>query len=380
MFDLYTFDHTYLGALLPQTQTLENIRKKFISTGIAPYYTFPHVNLIKEYYSDLEKSDNDNGISFEELPVRFLFNEPLCKKIAEELCGDMEFTNKFWKNIFGLMVPKMNEQNARFDVAFTIILTYLSSREMKICKLPFCDMIKKNNEDSPITGNQTNFQKQQHKFLKSNSIFTVKAISSQTIKSFLSSNLEHLGENKEQLSSILSHEQNDKDNIYWEVFCNENLFHLLVNVCYLPDKNAHPDCWVLSQLEGKIPTRQNCGFFSFAFKLHHELKKSTFKQENSDNMLQSSMEYIYSTKKKGKDKLTVEDLNRDSFESIISLAEDDKIRNIASGLPNLPIVLSLCKDKSFPIHKEAKRHALQITSSSIDNIFTGAYELIFPDN
>ena len=373
LFDHCIFDHTYLGALLPQ-----NIRKKFISTGIVPYYTFPHVNIIAEYEGKLKKSDSGKK-SFAELPVRFLFNEPLCKKIAKELCGDMKFRSKFWCDIFALLVPKKNEQNSRFDDAFTIILTYLSSKKMKICKLPFCDIIKNNNENFPITGNQTNFQKQQHKFLKSKSVFTFKAaISSKTIKSFLSSNLEALDDTgKNDLLLILSLEEND-DNIYWKVFCKENLFHLLVNVCYFPDKNAHTGCWILSKLarKDKSPTRQNCGFFSFAFKLHRELDISTFKQENSDITVQSSMEYIYSTRLNGKEKLTEDDLKSDSFENILSFTDAAKeIRNVASGLPNLPIVVSLCEDKSFPIHEEAQRHALQITSSSIDNIFKNAFEL-----
>ena len=210
LLDCSVFDHTYLGAFLPK-----KFHDIFIDTGIAPYYTDPYKNY---FYL----SENSSG-----LDIRFLFKEPLCKTIAEELCNGMGFTDNFWKKIFELLVPK-NEKNARFDAAFTVILAYLSSKKMKICDLPFCDIVR-NDElaNDKFTDNPTNFQKQHHKFLESNCIFTVKAaISSKTIKTFLSSNSKDLdAQSKDDLSKILSLQEND-DNIYWSIFFKENLFHL----------------------------------------------------------------------------------------------------------------------------------------------------------
>ena len=221
---------------------------------------------------------------------------------------------------------------------------------MKICDLPFCDIVR-NDElaNDKFTDNPTNFQKQHHKFLESNCIFTVKAtISPKTIKTFLSSNSKDLNaQSKEDLSEILSLQEND-DNIYWNVFCKENLFHLLLHVCYLPNNNEHPDCWILSKLTNndETLTQNNCGFISFAYELHHEIQEDEFKQKNYRNSFQSS---IY-----------------------------PKIENNFM-VPNLPISISLCEDKNFQIHDESRMHAVQITSSSIDKVFTGAYEIIFPN-
>ena len=388
LFGCSVFDHTYLGAFLPK-----KFQEIFIDTGIAPYYTDPY----------LYEFELISGI--EGLDVRFLFKEPLCKTIAEELCNGMEFTDNFWKKIFELLVPK---KDYYFDEAFTVILAYLSSKKMKICDLPFCDIVRKDKlANDKFTENRTNFQKQQHKFLESNCIFTVKAaISSKTIKTFLSSNSKDLdAQSKDDLSEILSLKENDDnvDNIYWSIFCKENLFHLLVDVCYFPDEKAHPDCWILSKLTNNDEslTKNNCGFISFAYELHYEsIYESRFElfyetqyvfvKNNLLKTFHSSMEYIYSEILGNN--ITLNDLKSDSFmnlkstnperkgENILSFTDAAKdIRDAAFMLPNLPISISLRKDKKLQIRDETRMHAVQITSSSIDKVFTGAYEILFPN-
>lgn len=166
---------------------------------------------------------------------------------------------------------------------------------MAICNLPFCKLIENYSFGK---GPDTNFIKQKDLFLKSNCIFTVKAvISSNGIKSFLEYNSADLNNSsKESLSKILLLE-GKYDNIYWNVFDSESLFHLLVDVCYLPSKNAHPDCWILTKLknDNQRPNHTNCGFISFALKLYRSISLAKdFRQANSENTFQSSMEYIYS--------------------------------------------------------------------------------------
>ena len=376
LFDVSVFDHTYLGAFLPK-----KFHDIFIDTGIAPYYTDPYKNEI--YWSDRAEGIN--------LDIRFLFREPLCKTIAEELCNGMEFTDNFWKKIFGLLVKavsiravfpyfntKKNEKNSKifFDAAFTVILAYLSSKKMKICDLPFCDIVR-NDElaNDKFTDNPTNFQKQHHKFLESNFIFTVKAaISPKTIKTFLSSNSKDLdAQSKDDLSEILSLQEND-DNIYWSIFFKENLFHLLIDVCYLPSNNYHPNCWILSKLTNNDDslTQNNCGFISFAYELHHEIQEDKFKQNNYRYTFQSSMYSLEKIYSKIENNFPVND---DSSKN----PERKDIRDPGFMVPNLPISISLCEDKNFQIHDESRMHAVQITSSSIDKVFTGAYEIIFPN-
>ena len=372
LFDCFVFEQTFFRAL---PQHLENFKKILIATGIAPYYTDPPVNLIGK------TNPYDN------LEVHFLFREPLCMQIVKDFCKDMEIS-KFWQNIFELLVPKEDQKNTQFDAAFIVILTYLSWKKIKICDLPFCKMIR-NDKFVDYGIGQTNFQKQRHKFLESQCIFTVKAvISSKTIKTFLARTSKKLNaKSKKDLTEILSLEGKNDDSIYWNVFDNENLFHLLVGVCYLPVTFTHPDCWILTKLaDDKSITQENCGFISFAHKIHRDIKDREFyKQENSKNTFQSSMEYIYS---QVNHKFTEDDLKSASFmdlksnetgKNILSFTDAAQdIRDKAFRLPNMPITLSLCKNVEYKIHDDARKHALQITSSSIDHIFPDAYKIIFP--
>ena len=143
MFDVSEFDHTYLGALLPQH--LENFTKILIASGIAPYYTDPQVINV-----GLQNAYNPSN-------VHFLFKEPLCMEIAKEYCKDVPITIEFWQKIFGSLIPKKDkDENARFDKAFIVVLTYLSNENIKICDLPFCKMM---NEKS-LVGRTNNYQKQ----------------------------------------------------------------------------------------------------------------------------------------------------------------------------------------------------------------------------
>lgn len=52
LFDFSVFDHTYLGATLPPT--LKKFKRIFITSGIAPYITYPQVNSIGQASKYLE--------------------------------------------------------------------------------------------------------------------------------------------------------------------------------------------------------------------------------------------------------------------------------------------------------------------------------------
>ena len=194
-----------------------------------------------------------------------------------------------------------------------------------------------------------------------------------------------------KLNDILS-DENQNDSIYWKVFGDVELFHLLVGVCYLPSTAAHPDCWILTKLvEGEILNQNCCGFISFAFKIHRTLKTaSAFKENNAENTYQSSMEYVYCTKTPDT-YFTKERFNSNSLldavivkNSTSSLfltqpAIHKEKREQALSLPNLPIAVSLSPEYDA-IFDNMYEHALQITSSNINSIFPGAFEIIFPQS
>ena len=178
------------------------------------------------------------------------------------------------------------------------------------------------------------------------------------------------------------------------VYFSRKIYFIYFDVCYLPnpDKKAHPDCWILSKLTNNDEslTQNNCGFISFACELHHEIQEDEFKQNNYRNSFQSSIEKIYS--KILENNFPVDDLKSDSLmksksknakrkdENILSFTDAAQdIMDTGFMVPNLPISISLCADKNFQIHDETRMHAVQITSSSIDKVFTGAYEIIFPN-
>ena len=124
-FNFTTLDHTFLVKLHP---SLVNFKSSLISSGIAPYFTYPHSRKL---------FDKNKNISLEQqLNVCFLFNEPLCKRITKNIFSDVKIDNdvnidkdSFWQSYFTGLVPKENEKHERLDVAFSIILAYLSKKK-----------------------------------------------------------------------------------------------------------------------------------------------------------------------------------------------------------------------------------------------------------
>ena len=389
MYNLAAVDDNRLGTLLPSN--LENMIDFFITSGVVPYRTDPYHTSI----SNRQKLSKSN--------VLFDFTEPLCRRITKDLCKDTELDDNFFTNVLASLTPKSYEKNENFDVAFPVaILGRLTGTEQtKIKDLPFFKIAhcgSMGNSDKE----QTNFQKNYAIFSKSNCDFKVTAfICENSIKKFLAGlqfdqSIQVDQSISVKVNNILADTKKKKvhDWIYWEMFSDNDLFKLLVGVCYLPSINAHPDCWVLTQIKDGPLTRDNCGFISFAMKLHRDA--SYISQENVKNTYQSSMEYIYSTKKAAIN--TIEQLqckslldlkiktnescgntNDPKFEKkLLSIPETYReIRESAFSLPNLPITASLSYNKQLTIYEEAHNHALQITSSNIDTIFPDAYEIIF---
>ena len=68
--------------------------------------------------------------SAQKLNVCFLLNEPLCKRITNEIFSETDVDiniddDSFWQFNFQTLVPKENMKNERFDVAFSVILAFL---------------------------------------------------------------------------------------------------------------------------------------------------------------------------------------------------------------------------------------------------------------
>ena len=299
LYNLAVVDDKYLGILLPKN--LENMIDFFITSGVAPYRTDPYYKTIDNTHQ-LAKSD-----------VLFNFKEPLCQRIAKDLCKDIPLDDCFFGSVFESLTPKSTEKNDKFDVAFPVaILGRLAGKKQKIRELPFFKIVHESSMEQSDKG-QTNFQKNYASFSESDCVFTIKAfICENTIKKYLASldladiftdksksdefNSEKLKSISGKVNNILVDTTDDKyDRIYWEMFSDNDLFELLVGVCYLPSKYAHPDCWILTQIKHGPLTRDNCGFISFAYKLHRDTM--AIEQENVKNTYQSSMEYVYSKKK-----------------------------------------------------------------------------------
>ena len=173
------------------------------------------------------------------------------------------------------------------------------------------------------------------------------------------------------------------DTVYWRVFNNENLFHLLIDVCYLPSKAAHPDCWILTKLLGQSTNKENCGFISFAFKIHADASNSTFKKHNVKNTYQSSMEYLYTITSK---ELYLKEYFAFSSFFDLNFEKNGETKNILSiptfeavTLPNLPIAVSLSPSWDT-VYEGAEKHAVQIISREINSFLPGAWEQIFKES
>ena len=110
------------GNILPKN--LSNLCDLLITSGIAPYYTSPHRNLI-----------NCKNKEIAQYGVCFIFQEPLCQHIVKELCYDIDLTDNFMKSIFDNISPtdeiKNENKNENFDVTFCVILAYVSSKQYK---------------------------------------------------------------------------------------------------------------------------------------------------------------------------------------------------------------------------------------------------------
>ena len=299
--------------------------------------------------------------------------------------------------VFESLTPKSTENNDKFDVAFPVaILGRLAGKNKKIRELPFFEIVHESAMEQSDKCGQTNFQKNYASFSESDCVFTIKAfICENTIKKYLASldftdksiSDDKLNDIRNKVNNILADtETKGSDWIYWKMFRDNDLFKLLVGVCYLPSKYAHPDCWILTQIKDGPLTRGNCGFISFAYKLHRDAM--AIEQANVKNTYQSSMEYVYS-KKKGKGEInstkylqcaSLFDLRTNTGEKLLDFSSDTDRKNkkSASSLPNLPIAASLSYDKEKGIYEVVHKHAIQITSSNIDEIFPNCYKIIFP--
>mmetsp|Transcript_3473 Transcript_3473/g.5031 ORF Transcript_3473/g.5031 Transcript_3473/m.5031 type:complete len:761 (-) Transcript_3473:215-2497(-) len=365
-------DKASVHKLLPKS--INNLKNDIVASGIVPYSAVP-ANI----------RGNDWDLSTEK--VYFRFDEPLAGMVIQQLCSDFTVEKDDYLRIFKILCPSENENKAKFDVAFSILLMMLASQNKSIAELPFF----RHGTIHEILLAKISC------FTESSCNFNIKALLYETgLRRYLLAQFEDLSENQRTvLLKILSKESKD-DSLYWEVFDEKILRYLLVGICYFPSEVAHSDFLLLIQIKPGNLDLENLGFISFGFKLHGKLKhKKNFKQANAKNTFQACLEYAYSTL--SKKHISQTDLKEATLFNItykkqikgeagekvsevikaLNLKESMEARNnSANSIPCLPIAVSL-HEKFHEQFPEASHHAVQINWKALEEIFPGVKEMLF---
>ena len=323
------------------SEDIISLKDSLIATGVAVYY-------IEGYF----QTETTNLIE----KVYFNFDEPLFKQFINYFTKELNLTLNLqcFKTIFKNLFINQRD-NAKFDGTFSVILAYLSSQKKLLKEFEF---LKYSSEE---------FKQSNEIFFSSICEFNIKGIvSAKSLYNFIAKQKYYLESKlREIIDDILEeNKSNSNDSLYWCIFNNTELRHLLVGICYFPSVNAHQDTWILVTLTTNPITY---GFISFGFKLLKDDTKENFlkyKSKNLENTYLSCMEFSYYKSTKFLYK---------NFNSTTEQSYNDS----ANSIPNLPISITIHKEYGTKDIIEIPNNiAIQIGLSEMNQIFPG-FETVF---